>query len=71
MSFIKIGCNNEGEMLCVLCSGAPDSSGFFHVNKEGVCEEAREPIIIEFNQDNLKKMAEVFTDEKTKHNQSN
>lgn len=60
MSFIKIDQDEEGKFVCTLCNGKPTTAEFFYTNKEGECKSVKEPIAIEFTQDNLKKIIEVF-----------
>ena len=60
MSFIKIGYNEKGEILHTLCNGNPDNPEFFYTDDNGVCRKVDSPMVIEFNQENLKKIKEIF-----------
>lgn len=60
MGFIKIGYNEKGEILHTVCNGKPDCADFFYVDGKGASRQAKEPTIIEFSQENLKKMVDVF-----------
>ncbi len=63
MGFIKLGYNDNGEVLCTLCSGKPDSPEFFYTDDKGICKQVKNSMIIEFNQENLKKMMEIFNND--------
>lgn len=61
MSFIKIGYGDNGKLLHTLCNGRPGSTEFFFTNERGICQKARDPIAIEFSQENLKKIVGIFS----------
>ncbi len=64
MGFIKIGHDNNGNLLHTFCNGKPESAEFFFTDGDGRCQKANDPIAIEFTQENLKKIVEVFNDRK-------
>lgn len=60
MSFIKIGYDDEGKLLCTLCNGEADNPEFYYTNDKGACKKVKDSVAVEFTQENLKKMMEVF-----------
>jgi len=60
VGFIKIGYDEEGKLLCTLCHGTPGSAEFYYTDDGGNCKKVNDPIAVEFNQQNLKKIREVF-----------
>ena len=63
MSFIKIGYGNNGQILHTICNGKPESAEFFFSGEDGRCIGVKNPIAIEFTQDNLQKILRVFKKE--------
>ena len=62
MGFIKIGYNENGEIIHALCKGKPDCPDFFYTDGGGTCKTVKDPIAIDLNQENLKKIINVFKD---------
>ena len=60
MGFIKIGYDEKGNLLHTVCNGKPDAAEFYYTDDKGTCKGVNDPVTIEFSQENLKRMVEVF-----------
>ena len=60
MSSIKIGYDDKGNLLHTLCNGKPESPEFYYTDEKGACKNVKDPIAVEFSQENLKKILSIF-----------